>query len=125
MLSRRPDTVKFKLILVLKFALFGYNYVKSLKCCTNVTIGQQCLLFLRRQNLLNTHLVDQVLPSKIDQVCPFLVIGQMSPDTIDHHHNERVIDHIHPVSAAHKLIRGVSHEWTVRVRMQGMPHAYG
>ena len=33
------DSVKFKMILVLKFALFSYNDVKISRCCTNITIG--------------------------------------------------------------------------------------
>ena len=44
------------MILVLEFALFGYNHVKLSRCCTNATIGQQYLLFLHRNYVLNTHL---------------------------------------------------------------------
>jgi hypothetical protein len=68
--------------------------------------------------LLNTDLIDQMLSPEICQVCPFLVIGQVSANALGHHYDEGTIVHIKPVRAADERIGAIPYKWTVYVLAQ-------
>jgi len=48
-------------------------------------------------------------------MCSLFVIGEICADPPRHHHDERLISHVHPTAAANKFIRGVPCERAVRV----------
>jgi hypothetical protein len=48
-----------------------------------------------------------------------LIVGQMRPDALCHHHNERPIIHVQPITAPNKLIVGVACESGYRAHYQG------
>ena len=69
-----------------------------------------CSLFFRRQYLLNTDLINQMLSAQVRQMCSFFVIRQVFANAVDHHHDESAIIHIEPVRAADEFIGAVSYE---------------
>jgi hypothetical protein len=71
--------------------------------------------FFRRKNLLNTYLIDEVIPPQINQVRSLLVVCQVRADPIDHHHYEGAISHIEPVAPSNKLARSISCKWAIGV----------
>ena len=40
---------------------------------------------------------------------------EVCTDPFCHHHNERLISHVHPIAAANKLIRGVPDKGTIGI----------
>jgi hypothetical protein len=50
---------------------------------------------------------------------PLLIVGQMRPDALCHHHNKRPIIHVQPITAPNKLIVGVACEKGYRAHHQG------
>jgi hypothetical protein len=44
-------------------------------------------LFVRRQNFLNTHLIDQVFSLQIDEMCSLFIVGQICADPLRHDHD--------------------------------------
>jgi hypothetical protein len=65
------------------------------------------------KNLLNADLIDEVLTTQVSQVSPLLIIRQVRANTVDHHHNERTIVHIHPVRATNEFIRCIADEGAI------------
>jgi hypothetical protein len=73
-------------------------------------------LILRRQNLLNTYLIDQVVALQIGQMCSLFVVCQMRANPLRHHQNKRSIIHVQPIATADQPILSVPGEGTVRFR---------
>jgi hypothetical protein len=46
----------------------------------------------------------------VDQMRPLFVVGQMRPNPLRHHHDERPIIHIQPITSPNKFIVGVACE---------------
>jgi hypothetical protein len=72
-------------------------------------------LSLGWKNLLNAHLVDEVLATQIGQMRPFLVVCEIGADSIDHHHHEGTIIHIHPIRTANEFVVAVAHKRAVNI----------
>jgi hypothetical protein len=51
-------------------------------------------LILRRQDFLNTYLVNQVLTPQVYQIRPLFIVGQIRADACGHCHHETVVIHI-------------------------------
>jgi hypothetical protein len=82
-------------------------------------------LVLRRQNFLNTYLVNEVFPLQIAQMCPLFVVGQICANPIDHDHNECAVIHVHPISPTNKFVRTVPVRRDYRDRRLGQAHRTG
>lgn len=73
---------------------FGIAYVTlSPPACPGATPYRAWAggLLLRRQNLLNAYLIDEMLSPYIDQMRCFLLICQTCADPLGHRHNKRAI----------------------------------
>ena len=59
-----------------------------------------------------------MVSSQVHQVRPFLIIGKVCADAVDHHHNESAIIHIQPIRAANEFISAVSYERAINILAQ-------
>jgi hypothetical protein len=72
-------------------------------------------LLFRRQNLLNTHLIDKVVALQISQMRSLLVVCQVRADPIDHHQYQGAISHIQPIAPSNKFAGSISCKRAIRV----------
>jgi hypothetical protein len=70
-------------------------------------------LFLRGQNLLRAHLVDQVVSSQVGKMRSLFVVREICANSSGHYYDERLIRHVHPVAAPNELTNGIPHKRTV------------
>ena len=70
-------------------------------------------LLFGRQDLLNAHLIDKVLPAQIPQMLSLVIIGQIGSHTLGHGEHQCSIAHIEPEGSANQLSAGVPCEGNV------------
>ena len=46
------------------------------------------------------------------------IISDIGTNPLRHYDDECAVIHVHPIVASHKLIRGISYEWAVRIKGQ-------
>ena len=73
-------------------------------------LQQWYLLFLRRQNLLNAHLINQVISFQISEMRPLFIICQVRANPVGHYQNESSIIHVQPIASSNELVRSVPRE---------------
>jgi hypothetical protein len=56
-----------------------------------------------------------MLSTQIGQMGSFLVVRQICANSVDHHHDERPVIHVHPIGSPNELVGRVPNKWTIRL----------